>query len=617
MSVELDEVSGFLAQHEPFSRLPEEALAEVTSAMTMEYVRRGQQIVTLGQRNDNLHVIRTGAVDVIGDEGILLDRRDAGRTFGYSTLVGEPESRYTITAVEDTLLLVMPREAFAALVEKHPDIDRFYSSLSLRISRAAAELRSDPAQDVLATGVREMMGDRGAVQTDAATSIRDAARAMIDGNVSSLIITSGGVLAGILTDKDLRGRVVAGGVDPTRAVAEVMTPDPVTISPDALAFEAILLMSELGVHHLPVVEEGRTVGVVSSGDLSRLLKANPIFLTADLSRRGVAELEGAYRRAAETAIRLIDRGAGARESAQVLTTVGDALVRRLITLFEESAGPAPVEYAFVAVGSQGRREMGPASDQDNALILADDYDEASHGDYFDRLSTFVCTGLDRAGQVVCPGGMMAMNPEWRMTRSEWMDTFHRWIMAPQPDALLNAQIYFDMRALAGAPELAEDVHAAAVELAAGAPRLHAHLAALASRREPPLGFFRGFVVEKNGEYADTLDVKKGGTAALVQMARLYAIKAGVTAVGTRERFELSAGHSLSPQGAENLLDAFDFLSALTHRYQAQQLRAGNAPDYHIDPAQLTTSNRENLRDAFQIIKKMQTALSSAHPVRSI
>lgn len=617
MSVELDEVSGFLAQHEPFSRLPAAALAQVTAAMAMEYVRRGSRIVTLGERNDRLHVIRTGAVDVIGEEGILLDRREAGRTFGYSTLVGEPESRYSMVAVEDTLLLVLSREAFGELVRAHPDIDRFYSSLSLRISRAAAELRSDPTQDVLATGVRQMMGDRGAVQTDVATSIRDAAVAMMDGHVSSLLITSGGELAGILTDKDLRARVVAGGVDPSRPVAEVMTADPTTIVPEALAFEAMLLMSELGIHHLPVVEDGRILGVVSSGDLSRLLKANPIFLTADLSRRGVDELEGAYRRAAETVIRLGDRGAGARESAQVLTTVGDALVRRLISLFEESAGPAPVDYAFVAVGSQGRREMGPASDQDNALILSDDYDEATHGNYFERLSTFVCTGLDRAGQVLCPGNMMAMNPDWRVTRSEWMDTFHRWITAPQPDALLNAQIYFDMRVVAGNAELAEEVHAFAVDLAAGAPRLHAHLAALAARREPPLGFFRGFVLEKNGEYADTLDVKKGGTAALVQMARLYAIKAGVTAVGTRERFEHSAGKSLSPEGAENLLDAFDFLSALTHRYQAQQLRSGNEPDYHVDPAQLSTSNRENLRDAFQIIKKMQAALSTAHPVRSI
>lgn len=617
MSVELDEVVDFLAQHEPFSRLPSHILADVTSAMTMEYVRRGQEIVTRGQRNDNLHVIRTGAVDVVGEGDILLDRRDAGRTFGYSTLVGEPESRYTIVAVEDTLLLVLPREAFAELIEDNPDIDRFYSSLSLRISRAAEQLRGDAGQDVLATGIRTMIEGHGAVQAEQTVSIRGAAQTMIEGNVSSLLLTAGGVLTGILTDKDLRGRVVAGGIDPARPVSDVMTENPVTISPDALAFEAMLMMSELGIHHLPVVDQGKVVGVVSSGDLSRLLKANPIFLTADLSRRNAEELEGAYRRAAETVIRLIDRGAGARESAQVLTTVGDALVRRLISLFEQSEGPAPVEYAFVAVGSQGRREMGPASDQDNALILADDFDEATHGDYFDRLSTFVCTGLDRAGQVVCPGNMMAMNPEWRKTRTEWMNTFHQWIMAPQPEALLNAQIYFDMRALAGAEWLAQDVHSSAVELAANAPRLHAHLAALASRREPPLGFFRGFVVEKNGEYADTLDVKKGGTAALVQLARLYAIKAGVTAVGTRERFEQAAGKSVSRPAAENLVDAFEFLSALTQRYQAQQLRAGATPDYHIDPEQLTTINRENLRDAFQIIKKMQAALSSTHPVRSI
>ena len=617
MSVELDEVHDFLAEHEPFNHLPADVLSHLVSNMTMRYVRRGETIIGVGQENLNLHVIRTGAVDIVAEDDTLLDRRDAGQTFGYSTLLGERPSKYSMIAVEDSLLLVAEHDTVQTMLADHPDLSRYYSSQSLRVSQAAAELRGDPSQDVLATSLSSMIEGRPPVLVEQDVTVREAAGAMVEGNVSSLLITSAGQLSGILTDKDLRGRVVASGVPLDTPVKEVMTPSPITVHPSALAFEAMLIMSENGIHHVPVTDQTGVLGVVTSGDLSRLMKSNPIFLSADLSRRSRAELQGAYRRAAETIIRFIDRGAGAREAAQILTSVGDVLVRRFIKLFEDEHGPAPVPYSFVAVGSQGRREMGPASDQDNALILSDDYDEAAHGDYFDRLSTYVCTGLDEAGQVLCPGNMMAMNPEWRMTSSEWMRTFQGWIGAPQPDALLNAQIYFDMRSLAGDENLATAVHEYAVEQAASAPRLHAHLAALAARREPPLGFFRGFVVERGGEYVDTLDVKKGGTAGLVQIARLYAIKAEVTAVGTRERFQQAAGNSVSHQSVLNLLDAFDILTALTHRYQADQLRSGKEPTYHIDPNQLSTINRENLRDAFQIIKKFQSALATAHPIRSI
>lgn len=617
MSVELEEIRDFLAAHEPFRRLPEVTLAELPQTMEMTYVPRGETIITRGEVNDYLYIIRSGAVDVLGEEEVLLDRREPGRNFGYSTLVGEPECRYSMIAVEDTLLLVLPRDHFTQLAEANPDVERYFSTLSRRIAHAAREWRDDPAQDVLSTPVSTMISEQTPVLIESTATITEAARTMVEKNVSSILVTDNKRLSGILTDKDLRVRVVAAERDSSHPVTAVMTADPLTLTPDALAFEAMLVMAEHNIHHLPVCDHADILGVVTSGDISRLLQVNPVFLTAELSRRSRAELKDTYHRAGDAVARLIDRGASFNETSKVLTTVADALVRRLIELFEEDNGPSPVDYCFVVVGSQGRVEMGPASDQDNALILADDYDEEVHGDYIERLATFVCQGLADAGQALCPGEMMAMNPQWRMTKSAWLDTFWRWITAPEPDALLNTQIYFDMRGVAGNLEMAEEVHAEAVARAQGSQRLHAHLAALAARRDPPLGFFRGFVVERGGEYAKTLDVKKGGTAGLVQMARLYAIKAGLTVVGTRDRFRQAAGLSLTQQAADNLIDVFDYLSNLTLKHQSQQLKLGKEANYHIDPEQLNALNRHNLRDSFQILKKMQNALATAHPVRNI
>lgn len=618
MTVELDEVRGFLAQHEPFSHLPEDALRELPGHMKIIYVRRGETIIDYGQVNDNLYIIRSGAVDVLAEGDALIDRRESGRNFGYSTLVDEPASHYAMIAVEDSILLVLPRAPFTELITENPDIKRFFESLSRRVAAYAHEINDPGNSDTLRTTVGEMIRMGNLVSVDSTATIQQTAAQMVEKNVSSIVIEiAGSEDIGILTDRDLRKRVVAVGHDTTAPVSEVMTSPVRTIDPETKLFEAMLVMSELGIHHLPVTKDGAIVGVLTSSDVMHQLQSDPIYLAADVAGSSREELKDAYRRAAAVAARFLDRGSSAREVQQLLTSIADAIARRLAELAMDELGPAPVPYAFVAVGSQARREMGPASDQDNALVLDNSYNEAEHGEYFRRFTEYICLGLADAGQVLCPGEMMASMPQWRMTEDEWNTTFHTWITAPESEALLNAQIFFDFRCLFGDEEMAQRVHDNAVVSARGSKRLHAHLAALATRREPPIGFFRGFVVERSGEYADTLDVKKGGTAAVVQMARLYAILAGATDVGTQERIQASAGESISPRGAEDLLRAYDYISNLALKQQAEQVRAGEEPHYHIDPSQLSNIDRDGLRDSFRVIKALQGALASKFPVRSI
>ncbi|WKD61048.1 Arabinose 5-phosphate isomerase KdsD [Corynebacterium ciconiae DSM 44920] len=642
MNVELEEVRDFLAEHEPFKHLPADALGDLPQHMVVEYVRAGEVIFSVGQHNRYLNIIRSGAVDVLGEDGVLLDRRDAGRSFGYSTLEDDSPSLYTMTAVEDSLVLRLPREAFLTLCTQQPQIYRFFSSQSQRMRARATQLREESSSDALRSLVGECM-----VRTPACcgpdTPIREAAARMAARGVSSLLVVDGdetvlrqGMLVdaaqdsvrlrGIVTDKDMTKKVVAEALDSCLPISEVMTPDPVTVSSSMRGFEAMLLLAQHRIHHLPVIDDHHLVGIVASGDIMRLLRNDPIFVHADMVRAETdSELTHVYSSAKEVAARFIERGADPAEVSGLLTLAADALAQRVIALTEEEMGPPPVPYCFVVLGSHGRREMGFGSDQDNALILDDTFNPAEHKDYFAEFSHRVCTRLDAAGQVLCPGEMMASNPEWRMTVSQWTRTFHTWVSAPEPDAVLHTQVFFDMRGIAGSLDLAEEVIASAHQQAHSARRLHAHLAALAARRDTPLGFFRGLVVERGGDYANTLDVKKGGTATIVQMARLFALSAPADTtsrpLGTSERLEFAmASNGISAKGGADLLDSLHFLTTVVHRHQAAQLRAGASDaevDYHIDPKQLSTIEREGLRDAFSIIRSMQSALSTKYPVRSI
>lgn len=308
MSVELDEVYGFLAQHEPFSTLPEDTLCALPAQMGITYVRRGQAVVEVGQPNDTLFVIRSGAVDIVSADNLLLDRR----------------------------------EAFLELLEQFPDMGRFFQTASRRVRAAAEEVRDGGATEVLRTPLRRIFAGREPVTRDKHVSIAEAARTMGDEGISSLIITDGQEVAGIIADADMRSRVVAAGVDTSRPVADVMTSPVRTITPNALVFEAMLTMSELGIHHLPVASDTQVVGVVTAADIMHQLQADPIYLAADVAQASQQELEGAYRDAARVAVRLFERGASAAETQRLLTSIADAVAKRLGTLAVEKLGPAGV-----------------------------------------------------------------------------------------------------------------------------------------------------------------------------------------------------------------------------------------------------------------------------------
>lgn len=617
MDVELAEVRDFLARCAPFDELPGTVLDRLPVRLSQRYHRRGTVILEPGQANDTLHIIRSGAVELCDPDGTLLDTRDEGDCFGYSTLTHAGTSRYLMVSVADTLLLEMPREVFDEVAASHPEMRYFFGERSDRIRQDLASARLDAAGgDALGTPVGELV-TRDAVTTGPHTSIRDAARMMTESRVSALLIVEDGHVVGIFTDRDLRSKVVAVGGDPEAPVSTIMTPDPVTVDVGTRAFDATLLQIETGVHHLPVSESGSPVGMVTSGDLLRLAQSDPVYLAARIARApdpdAVARLSA---RLLPLVGDFVRRGTAPQDIGRVITATADAATRRLIALAEDELGPPPVPYCWVGLGSQARGELGVASDQDNALILDDAADTVPGVDaYFAALAGRVCTGLDRSGFPLCPGDVMASNPQWRRTVSGWRGQVADWIRAPESVAMLHTQVFLDIRAVHGESALCDDVRREMYGLARGNPRFLAHLARISCEWHPPLGFFRGLVVARRGEYRNTLEIKAGGLAPVVQIARLYALSGGLEEVSTLARLDATAMAGVVARAdAENLSEAFRFLRGLAYRHHARQIAQGTGRDNNVDPSDLGSKDRHRLRAAFRMIAGAQSAVALKYRV---
>ena len=209
--------------------------------------------------------------------------------------------------------------------------------------------------------------------------------------------------------------------------------------------------------------------------------------------------------------------------------------------------------------------------------------------------------------------MMATNPAWRVPLRTWGQYFARWMNEPEPDALLHAQTFFDMRPVHGDKTLFARLHASIVGRAPTASRFLGHLAKQAQRFEPPLGFFRDFVLEDSGGHRNTLDIKAGGIAPIIQMARLFALSKGSAQVNTIDRLRAaSATHALSPENAADLAEAFEFITTVRLRHQVAQLGRGEKPDNHVPPAMLSSLERRQLKEAFALVRRMQGALAFVH-----
>ncbi len=581
-------------------------IQSAAGALSIAYYRRGADILTIGSRNTRLNIVRSGAVELRDEDGGMRTRIAEGDCFGFPSLMNAAPVRNHAVAIEDSLLYHLPGDAFAGLRRADPGFDRFFvRALS---DRLLLENETRPVGRVAATPVRQLVG-RKPVTVDESTTIRETAEKMVAQRVSAMLITSAESISGIVTDRDIRSRVVARGLPADRAIADIMTPSPVTLDGDAQASEAALLMMQRNIHHLPVTADGKPIGMVSRGDVMRLETEHPMYLAGDIARQqDVPSIAERCRRLPELIAGQIESGADGEQLGRFITMIADTVTRQLLHIAESRLGAPPCTYAWVALGSEGRREQSAKSDQDNALILADSV-TGEDDEYFAALAGIVNDGLNACGYVYCPGDVMASNPKWRQPLGRWQQIFHRWITVPEEKALMHANIFFDLRCIGGNRALVETLKDEIRNQARGNELFLALMARNATTYRPPLGFFRQFVLERSGEHRNTLDLKSTGIMPIVEIARIRSLAAGEMPTGTRKRLLAAAGAGeLNREDARNLTDALDYVEKLRFEHQSRQMTAGTPPDNHLPPGDLSLLARQNLKSAFSQIRVSQSAM---------
>lgn len=596
------DIVDFLIAHPPFNQLDPAALELIASRLQIVYVKAGQTI-NVNQDEPSLRVIRTGSIEVRSEEGVLLDRLSNGGCFGYGPLLTGDATSRRFTVLEDGLLYLIGKEDFVHLRHNHPHFDYFFARETRR--RAAIQSTAISKDIDLDLNIEKIMQtDIAAVTPD--QSILEAAQKMSQLRVSSLLVTEGKKLVGILTDRDLRSRVVAKSYDVSKPVSDVMTHSPVSLSPEDSLHQAYLAMMSRSIHHMPITDNGHAVGIITLSDLLRSRNSEPLFLIKAIHRaQNLNELQSLSKKFPELIEKLILAEVTAEEIGKIITLLTDALTNQLLTLGQAQFGPPPCAFVWLAFGSQGRKEQTLNSDQDNSFLLADGAQQ-SDINYFLELATYVCDGLNACGVQHCPGDIMAKNAQWCLPLADWKSKFFNWIDVPDPKAILNTSIFFDMRMVQGDATLFGHLQDSIFQYVKGKSFFLYFLLESALKNSPPLGFFKTFVLERDGNHNSVLDLKHRGTAPIVDLARLYCLSEGIKECNTQDRLRLLKQQKIvHPETADNLADAFKFISELRLDNQEKLLVDGKPASNNLDPKQISPLLRHQLKDAFAIVQECQ------------
>ncbi|MFA6222578.1 MAG: DUF294 nucleotidyltransferase-like domain-containing protein [Desulfomonilaceae bacterium] len=620
-----DVVFSFLQGTLPFNDLPISSLEDLAQAAVVAFYPKGTLILEQDKTDvSDLYLIQKGGVRVFlkgaDSSETLVDYRGEGASFGALSLIRDSRANLNVQTVEDTFCYLFPRHAFLNLINLNPGFAAHYlKSLSQKlVGSAYSELRSRNLSErseeniFLFTSKIADIINKEPQSVLVGASIQSAAARMSELGIGSLLVKDeSGDVKGIITDKDLTAKVVAKRLSYDEPVEKIMTGPIKTIPATALCFDAVLEMLTGGVHHLAVETDKKITGVITAHDILVAQGSSPLFLMREIDSQN--SIEALYSLSGKTVsvIRgLIEEGAKADNVARVIAVLNDRIINRLLTLMVEELGPAPVPFCWIVMGSEGRKEQTFKTDQDNAIIYedpAEDWETIKETKlYFRKFGNEAIKHLTACGYPLCKGEMMASFSRWRKAYSLWVGYFDQWMATTDPLETLNAKIFFDFRPIFGDLEIGDKLRSHITRRAQKSEAFLKHLANDCLVIEPPISFFRNFIVERDGEHKNRLDLKLKGLTPVVDFVRMMALKYGKTETNTLGRLsELQKDNLISDDVCSDLVEAYNFVMHLRLVGQLRLIEKGSEPHNYINPAELSDLEKITLKEAFAVIKRTQ------------
>ena len=600
MTAMAKQVEDFLNTSAPFDILDKEQKLELVKHTELIYLT-ADNVGDLQKGKSSLFLIQNGQFSV-QDSDAPLRHLSEGDYFGYTNIMEKRNFSLSISVDSPGLVYCFEASAVTPLFEL-PAIRNFFDGL--RNNALQNHAISDSNSMWLYKGLEDVI-NKSPVSVDVETSITVAAQIMTNQKVSSLLVTREDKLIGIITDRDLRSRVVATSLDIHHPVSHIMTPNPAQIMGNRTLFDALALMTERNIHHLPVIDQQTLVplGMVTASDIIRHQRGNVLFIIGELSKaENLYELTRLSWQLPHYFSAHAKKAGDYDIAGKILSQATDIMTRKLIGFFQQANGKAPMMFAWLVYGSQAREDQTMGSDQDNGLLLVERPSEAQ-AEYFAKMADYVCNGLAKCGIKLCDGNIMASNPKLRLSLEEAIEEAKRWVKAPTKDAIMHFNIFLDVRCAAGDISLFKQLQRQRAPLM----KQNMFLAALTRNSNEisvPLSMFQKFIYEKGRKEKDVIDLKTRAVALINNIARIYALADGVTLPNTLARLDaLSENSQLSKRDATNLRDIWLFLNRLRWRHQLEN----KVTDNRVSVSSLSSIEKHQLKAAFKAIERTNQAM---------
>ncbi len=619
----------FLKKTLPFRDLGDPELLEIAKTVDLKRFPPGEVIISMGSQGKNFYLITSGLAKVYlteqeGNE-VVLGFLGEGDCFGEISLLTRGPTTANIQAMEETLAMVQAKEAFLAMTERYPVFHPFFSQLLMnRMRMVYKELLTESPGTVQVEPFvyRKQVGDIVSPSDSfcyPGNTIREVAERAVLKELNTMVVVDDRKRPkGVIRVSGIARSVVLDGLSSREPVERIMETDFHSIDSGSYFFDALYQMIKHKTNELIVMDGERVEGILTGFDLLRFRGREALSLLRNIEEAPTLSQLNAMRAEVEKVLRaLMTDGALASHACKIVSEFNDKMVRRVIQLQEEETGPPPSPYAWLGLGSEGRREQTLFTDQDNAIIFSCSSAEQAR-DYFRKVSAGVVEGLSRCGIPLCKGGVMASNPKYFGDIEQWRQKTEAWVRTPilEEKELMDTYVFLDFRTVSGEPGLERELKSHLIG------RIREHPSFLKSLAQPivsipiPIGFFKNFIVEKSGKYKNRLNIKLHGLVPLVTCVKILALHSGVAETNTLERIRvLRREKVISDDQAEALEQAFETFLTLKIKNNLNDLGQTKELSNHIDPAELSTRQKQLLKEAFWAVSQLQKTTRSILKVK--